>query len=153
MFHLSAIVGSAILYGDFKKATFHQLVTFLYGCGATFAGVFIIAWAPSNPPRESEHEDDAEDDASSHTATLPGSRNEPSSSAATSDDGHTLRSIKVGSLARRSRPTLVMPEGAAASATPILHSRHSIVSLYGFSPAQVSLHPPAFACQSVVVPC
>ena len=38
-------MGSAILYGDFKKATFHQLVTFLYGCVATFLGVFIIAWA------------------------------------------------------------------------------------------------------------
>ena len=46
MFNLSAIVGSAILYGDFKRASFHQIVTFLYGCAATFAGVFIIAWAP-----------------------------------------------------------------------------------------------------------
>jgi len=43
LFNLSAIVGSAILYGDFRKTTFHQFVTFLYGCGATFAGVFIIA--------------------------------------------------------------------------------------------------------------
>ncbi|KAI0722172.1 magnesium transporter NIPA-domain-containing protein [Cerioporus squamosus] len=136
MFNLSAIVGSAILYGDFKKATFHQLVTFLYGCGATFAGVFIIAWAPSGPPRESEDDVESEDDASSHFATLPGSRNEPASSAATADD--TLGSVKVGSLARRNRPTLVMPEGAAASATPILHNRHSVVSLYGFSLTQVS---------------
>ncbi|RPD80627.1 DUF803-domain-containing protein [Lentinus tigrinus ALCF2SS1-7] len=118
MFNLSAIVGSAILYGDFKKATFHQLVTFLYGCGATFAGVFIIAWAPSDPTGESEDDIEPDDDAT-RTAISPG----------------------MGSLARRSRPTLIMPEGAAVSATPILHNRHSIVSLYGLSPAQVSLRP------------
>lgn len=42
-FTLSAITGSAILYGDFRKAGFHAIVTFLYGCAATFIGVFIIA--------------------------------------------------------------------------------------------------------------
>lgn len=46
-FTLSAIIGSAILYGDFKKATFHQIITFLYGCAATFLGVFVIARSPS----------------------------------------------------------------------------------------------------------
>ncbi|KAF9045910.1 DUF803-domain-containing protein [Hymenopellis radicata] len=45
LFNLSAIVGSAIMYGDFQKASFHQIVTFLYGCAATFAGVFIISSA------------------------------------------------------------------------------------------------------------
>ncbi|RPD66686.1 DUF803-domain-containing protein [Lentinus tigrinus ALCF2SS1-6] len=139
MFNLSAIVGSAILYGDFKKATFHQLVTFLYGCGATFAGVFIIAWAPSDPTGESEDDIEPDDDAT-RTAISPGSRSEPILSATMSDDSHTLRSVKVGSLARRSRPTLIMPEGAAVSATPILHNRHSIVSLYGLSPAQDISH-------------
>ena len=49
LFNLSAILGSAILYGDFRRAKFHQFVTFLYGCGATFAGVWIIAWTPSAP--------------------------------------------------------------------------------------------------------
>ncbi|KAK7049641.1 hypothetical protein VNI00_005672 [Paramarasmius palmivorus] len=29
LFNLSAIIGSAILYGDFRRATFHQVVTFL----------------------------------------------------------------------------------------------------------------------------
>ncbi|TDL29462.1 DUF803-domain-containing protein [Rickenella mellea] len=46
LFNLSAIVGSAVLYGDFRKATLHSMVTFLYGCAATFAGVFIITWTP-----------------------------------------------------------------------------------------------------------
>ncbi|KAI9066368.1 DUF803-domain-containing protein [Trametes sanguinea] len=130
MFNLSAIVGSAILYGDFKQATFHQLVTFLYGCGATFAGVFIIAWAPALPDDEQAEDEDEEDE-----HTLPGSR----SDAPTVDDGSVtnVRNVKLGSLARRNRPTLVMPENvASAHATPILRSRQSIVSLYGFSPAQ-----------------
>lgn len=48
LFNLSAITGSAILYGDFKTAKFHQFVTFLYGCAATFAGVWIIAWVPAS---------------------------------------------------------------------------------------------------------
>lgn len=42
LFNLSAIIGSAVLYGDFRKATLHQMVTFLYGCAATFSGVFIL---------------------------------------------------------------------------------------------------------------
>lgn len=44
LFNLSAIVGSAVLYGDFRRATLQQMVTFLYGCGATFAGVFMLTW-------------------------------------------------------------------------------------------------------------
>ncbi|TCD66821.1 hypothetical protein EIP91_000899 [Steccherinum ochraceum] len=60
-FNLSAIVGSAILYGDFKRATFHQFVTFLYGCGATFLGVFIITWTQRAPDEEDEGEDDEDE--------------------------------------------------------------------------------------------
>ncbi|KAL5530191.1 hypothetical protein ACEPAF_6448 [Sanghuangporus sanghuang] len=45
LFNISAIVGSAVLYGDFRSATLHQMVTFLYGCGATFAGVFMLTWS------------------------------------------------------------------------------------------------------------
>ncbi|EIM88129.1 DUF803-domain-containing protein [Stereum hirsutum FP-91666 SS1] len=48
LFNLSAITGSAILYRDFEKAQFHQFVTFVYGCGATFAGVWVIAWDPNS---------------------------------------------------------------------------------------------------------
>jgi hypothetical protein len=47
LFNLSAIVGSAVLYGDFRKATLHQMVTFLYGCGATFAGVIVLTTGPT----------------------------------------------------------------------------------------------------------
>ncbi|KAI0771971.1 magnesium transporter NIPA-domain-containing protein [Trametes elegans] len=127
MFNLSAIVGSALLYGDFKDATFHQLITFLYGCGATFAGVFIIAWAPSAPAQEPEDDE----------RTLSGSRGDAPGPGPGSENGATgLRTPKLGSLARRSRPTLIVPDSLSAPGTPILHSRQSIVSLYGFSPAQ-----------------
>ncbi len=52
-FTLSAITGSAILYGDFKKAGFHEMITFLYGCAATFAGVFILAHGGNGSDEES----------------------------------------------------------------------------------------------------
>jgi len=55
-FTLSAIIGSAILYGDFKETKFHQRVTFLYGCAATFLGVFVIAWAPSEDSSFSDYD-------------------------------------------------------------------------------------------------
>jgi len=48
LFNLSAIVGSAILYGDFYKVQLHQFITFLYGCGATFAGVYLLTRANSS---------------------------------------------------------------------------------------------------------
>ncbi|KAJ2916521.1 hypothetical protein MD484_g3937, partial [Candolleomyces efflorescens] len=67
LFTLSAIIGSAILYGDFKKAKFHQVVTFLYGCAATFAGVFIIAWAPAHSTQDDLSE------AGEGAAAVPGS--------------------------------------------------------------------------------
>jgi hypothetical protein len=63
LFTLSAIIGSAILYGDFKETKFHQRLTFLYGCAATFLGVFVIAWAPSedNSPLDFDDEQEGED--------------------------------------------------------------------------------------------
>jgi len=116
MFNLSAIIGSAILYGDFIEATFHQIVTFLYGCAATFAGVFIIAWAPSSAPESAE---------------LEGMADEGLETEAGNSFGAQSRS---GSLTRSPRVKLVVPDSAAT--TPILRSRHSIVSMYGLSPAQ-----------------
>ena len=160
MFNLSAIVGSAILYGDFKQAKFHQLVTFLYGCGATFAGVFIIAWSPAERPQdEPEEEEDEDDTFDTGTLTLASGSQTPAiivaeaGGATPGDERSVSMSIpasrqgsvrKTGSVARR-RPravtTLAIPDGSAVPAEerelPVLRNRHSIVSLYGFSPAQV----------------
>ena len=122
-FNLSAIIGSAILYGDFKRATFHQTVTFLYGCGATFLGVFIITWASRTPMDEEEADEEQEED-----------------SGDVEDGVRTPRDVRMGSLARRNRATLVIPDGVvSAAATPILKNRQSMVSMIGLSPAQVSL--------------
>ena len=123
LFTLSAIIGSAILYGDFQKAQFHEIVTFLYGCAATFAGVFIIAWNPSqsqtdNPPRVVESD---EEEANGEVATSPDS----------------LR-LGMGTMGRRRRATLILPSGVPAPKdTPSLRRKRSGVGLMAISPAQV----------------
>ncbi|KAH8106309.1 DUF803-domain-containing protein [Cristinia sonorae] len=119
LFNLSAIIGSAILYGDFKRATFHQIVTFLYGCGATFAGVFMITWAPQTASEGEGVEEELEVE------------------GAVDLEEAVPRDVRMGSLARRNRATLVIPEGVvSAVGTPILRNRHSMVSMLGLSPAQ-----------------
>ncbi|KAL6298111.1 magnesium transporter NIPA-domain-containing protein [Sparassis latifolia] len=121
MFTLSAIVGSAILYGDFKKATFHELVTFFYGCCATFAGVFIITWAPTPIVEESTEPSLSQDDEEARSDYL-----DPPDG-----DNPALRIVRAGSLGRRNPVKL-----HADQITPILRNRQSFVSLYGLSPAQ-----------------
>jgi magnesium transporter len=69
LFNLSAIVGSAILYGDFRKTTFHQFVTFLYGCGATFAGVFLIASGSGGPQSSTPSAEGSTDSVASGAVT------------------------------------------------------------------------------------
>ncbi|KAJ3916358.1 magnesium transporter NIPA-domain-containing protein [Lentinula edodes] len=122
LFNLSAIIGSAILYGDFKKASFHQIVTFLYGCAATFAGVFIIAWSSQSndkgfeSPRTEQPDDEIFDRAGSVHAE------------------HLASNLSPGSLGRRRRATLVLPD--RISDLPSLHHKHSAISVMGLSPAQ-----------------
>ncbi|KAJ2924971.1 hypothetical protein H1R20_g12144, partial [Candolleomyces eurysporus] len=114
-FTLSAIIGSAILYGDFKKAKFHQVVTFLYGCAATFAGVFVIAWAPQT----------AQDDLSEGgegSAITPGSPEQARLAPSTAG--------------RRRRPTLVLPSGVnALREAPGVRRKRSTIGM-AISPAQ-----------------
>lgn len=108
LFNLSAITGSAILYGDFKTAKFHQFVTFIYGCGATFAGVWIIAWPASEEPSTGPDVGATSDvETMAHDVFVP--------------DG-----VSVGGVVGR-KPGNV----------PVLRSRQSTVSLVGISPAQV----------------
>ncbi|KAG9219174.1 hypothetical protein CCMSSC00406_0001584 [Pleurotus cornucopiae] len=114
-FTLSAIIGSAILYGDFKTARFHQIVTFIYGCAATFLGVFIIAWAPENNSPEDEEEDPDIAD----TTPLASPR------------GDTSR--LQGSVSRRRRAALVLPEEFALP--PVLKTKRSSIAI-GLSSAQ-----------------
>jgi hypothetical protein len=122
LFTLSAIIGSAILYGDFQKAKFHEIVTFLYGCGATFTGVFIIAWTPVDSRIE-----DTDDDVGG------------SSEIATTNNASQLTPdrapLGLGSIGRRRRTTLLPPSGPKDS--PSLRHKRSGVGLMGISPAQV----------------
>ncbi len=94
LFTLSAITGSAILYGDFQKARFHEIVTFLYGCAATFAGVFIIAWTPKDSANAPAANGSA-DDAAVLSDSEPGSPEQP---------------LGLGTLGRRNRATLIPAE-------------------------------------------
>jgi hypothetical protein len=113
LFNLSAILGSAILYNDFKRTTFHQFVTFLYGCGATFAGVFIIAWAPD-----------------------PSARNQTSQAEeGLLDGGEGLEVGAMGTLGRRQRATLVLPSHVQEG-RQILKKQKSSVGMIGLSPAR-----------------
>lgn len=115
-FTLSAITGSAILYGDFKKAGFHEIVTFLYGCGATFAGVFILSNGGN------------------------GSGGEPNTLQRDEavEDGARLG---MGTIGKRQRATLVLPSGMESPRdTPSLRKKRSSVILVGISPAQVSTY-------------
>ena len=120
-FTLSAIIGSAILYGDFRKATFHEVVTFLYGCVATFAGVFIIAWSPQNSASISHDGDEVE-------------------SVATEDPVQEGAGQGTGSIGRRRRTTLATPTGVRQSSrdAPPLRHRQSTITTMGISPAQVN---------------
>ncbi|KAG1753876.1 magnesium transporter NIPA-domain-containing protein [Suillus paluster] len=120
LFTLSAVIGSAVLYKDFQRATFHQMVTFTYGCGATFAGVFIIAWANGNNGDVGQ----ATNDNSRQTGGT-GEINAPS---------ENVQRVPVGSLNARSRPALVIPR--AVRETPVLRHKQSTVSLAGYSPAR-----------------
>ncbi|KIJ56639.1 hypothetical protein M422DRAFT_22793 [Sphaerobolus stellatus SS14] len=53
-FNLSAIVGSAILYGDFENVELHRVTTFLYGCATTFLGVFFLTHSAAETGRSLE---------------------------------------------------------------------------------------------------
>jgi hypothetical protein len=108
LFNLSAILGSAILYGDFKTAKFHQFVTFMYGCTATFAGVWIIAWVPTSKGPSTGPDDPS------------GAINDFET------EGHRLLV-----------PDDVPAGGRKPGNIPVLKSRRSTVSLVGISPAQV----------------
>jgi len=120
LFNLSAIVGSAILYGDFKKASFHQIVTFLYGCAATFAGVFIIAWSS-----QTNNDDDFE----ASENDLPNDENPESAASLRAEQ--VASNLSLGSLGRRRRATLILPDDI-----PALHHKHSAISVMGLSPAR-----------------
>jgi len=127
LFTLSAIIGSAILYGDFQKAKFHEIVTFLYGCAATFVGVFTIAWTPVDvDPGISGTEDDV------------GGPEEPGMTPNASQATHDGTPLGLGTIGKRKRGALVLPSGVTGPKdTPSLRHKRGGVAVMGISPAQV----------------
>lgn len=115
------------------------MVTFLYGCAATFAGVFIIAWDPSSVD---EDEIEAESEAAMHGDGTDSAR------GTGADEGATLG---LGTLGRRRRATLVLPSGVRD--TPILRNKPSVVSMIGISPAQVCFSMPFSCCMLMSSSC
>lgn len=58
MFTLSVILGSAILYKDFEKATAEMIVKFIGGCLLTFFGVYLITSGRPSRDDDSDGESD-----------------------------------------------------------------------------------------------
>jgi hypothetical protein len=123
LFTLSAIVGSAVLYGDFRRASFHEMLTFLYGCATTFAGVFVIASGPNGNTNESAHDEERRD---------PGGRWQVASRI----DG-------VSPLVAQSHPTQGAPK-VGAREIPVLRHKQSTMSMVGYTPVQnmIMAHTP-----------
>ena len=114
-FNISAIVGSAVLYGDFRQASLHQMLTFLYGCGATFAGVFMLTWRSAKERRKDREE-----------ATRVSQAHE-----------EEQRRAAIGTAyGARSRPQLVASQSTPVRPTPLVRAKTSSLTL---SPAQRAL--------------
>ncbi|KAF8558822.1 DUF803-domain-containing protein [Imleria badia] len=125
-FTLSAVVGSAVLYGDFRRASFHEMLTFLYGCAATFAGVFVIASGQTNGNTSESVQDEERSD--------PGGRQQAAS-----------RINGVGSLVAQNHPAQGSPK-VGAREIPGLRHKQSAMSMVGYTPVQNMLlahTPPA----------
>lgn len=60
MFTLSVIIGSAVLYRDFEKATTDRVVKFVGGCLLTFFGVYLITSGRSRVDNSEDEESDEE---------------------------------------------------------------------------------------------
>lgn len=54
LFNFTAIMGSAVLYRDFDKLPYERMIIFLYGCAATFLGVFMLATPSANADDDEE---------------------------------------------------------------------------------------------------
>ncbi|KAL8645437.1 MAG: hypothetical protein Q9226_007301, partial [Calogaya cf. arnoldii] len=93
LFTLSVIIGSAVLYRDFKSATAARVGKFVGGCLLTFLGVYLITSGRSRESEDAEeHLDDEEeaiglideerlqDDAEANEAAHPSSRRKSSMS-------------------------------------------------------------------------
>jgi hypothetical protein len=98
MFTLSVIIGSAILYRDFEKATTDRVVKFVGGCLLTFFGVYLIT---SGRSRVDNGEDEESDDEREERIGL--ANQDPTMEEAPYTDRVRTRSSTGRALARHSR--------------------------------------------------
>lgn len=61
-FTLSVIIGSAVLYRDFEKATLENVVKFVGGCLLTFFGVWLITSARAKTEGDEDEEDEEDEE-------------------------------------------------------------------------------------------
>jgi hypothetical protein len=61
MFTLSVIIGSAILYRDFEKATADSVGKFVGGCLLTFSGVYLITSGRHSQDDENDEDNDSDE--------------------------------------------------------------------------------------------
>ncbi|KAL9595302.1 MAG: hypothetical protein Q9219_006524 [cf. Caloplaca sp. 3 TL-2023] len=97
LFTISVIVGSAVLYRDFKSATAARVGKFVGGCLLTFIGVYLITSGRSSEDIEQDDLDDEEeaidlvDEEAEATTDLRNPRRKSSMSMAFSGSHHSSR--------------------------------------------------------------
>jgi hypothetical protein len=109
MFTLSVIIGSAILYRDFEKATPESVGKFIGGCLLTFFGVFLIT---SGRPRRDEEDEEESDEEGEERIGL--ANQEPTGEESMAQDG-----------ARRPSRPQILQNGDAANDEEAMESRRS----------------------------
>ncbi|WVQ95894.1 hypothetical protein IAU59_002993 [Kwoniella sp. CBS 9459] len=117
LFSLSAIIGSAVLFQEFRDVPFSRFVNFAFGICTTFLGVHLLTSTPS----ENDSEDSASasasasDDGESHTtARRAQSQSQPRPQRASSS-----ASLNLLIPTSNERAPLLVPQGQARMALPI----------------------------------
>ncbi|KAH7360867.1 magnesium transporter NIPA-domain-containing protein [Rhexocercosporidium sp. MPI-PUGE-AT-0058] len=95
MFTLSVIIGSAILYRDFEKATTENVSKFVGGCLLTFFGVFLIT---SGRPRRDDEEEEEESDEEGEERIVLTDQEHAEEEARNEEDSRRRDSIRKGSI-------------------------------------------------------
>lgn len=110
MFTLSVIIGSAILFRDFEKATAGSMVKFVGGCLLTFFGVSLIT--SGREQLDDENESDQEDEGGSERIGL-------------SENNHFREDTRYSDGASRLQESLTQDAGDSANDEHVPASRRS----------------------------
>ncbi|WVQ66201.1 uncharacterized protein L199_004380 [Kwoniella botswanensis] len=120
-FSLAAIIGSAVLYEEFKDVSFSSFVNFAFGIATTFLGVHLLTSSPSSQ----DHASDQSETESIH----PGQPKRASSSASLN-----LLLPSTASSTNGERAPLLISSPSTSLQTP-LSQANSKIPLYGTTPS------------------